>query len=481
MSILIKNANIHVIDLKTRLPFKYGIATLTSAPHVFIRVELSIDGRDSFGISADHLPPKWFTKVPDKSLESEIDEMLDVVEHAVNIAPGLSSHSVFDLWGQIKDLQSEWGNQKNYPPLLYQFGVSLVERAMIEAVCKDAGIPFSQAVRENLFGIEPGKYFKQIENIELSEVLPEEPISHAMVRQTVGLADPLEDEDIPPEELLSDGLPQSIASLISFYGLKHLKIKVFGDLSKDLDRLIRLANIVSAAIPDGFAFTLDGNEIFHSFEEFQEYWNALNSQEELSSFFEHLMFVEQPFHRDIALDPDILADLKNWEERPLMIIDESDERLECMQEALELGYHGTSHKNCKGIFKSLLNACLLHQLRKENPGSTYILSCEDLASVGPISTIQDMGIAGALGINSIERNGHHYFKGLSAFPEEIQKQVLTAHPDLYHRTEEGWPTLTIQNGEISLESINRAPFGIGYVLDTDLFDTVDQWKMKKVK
>jgi hypothetical protein len=476
MTILIKNADIHIIDLKTRLPFKYGIATMTSAPHVFVRVEINIDGRDSFGISADHLPPKWFTKVAEKSLESEIDEMLDVVENAVSIAPGLSASSAFDLWGQILELQNKWGEGKKYPPLLYQFGVSLVERAIIEAVCKDAGISFYEAIRTNLFGVQPGKYFQEIEGFQLNKILPASPIPFANIRQTIGLADPLSDDDIPVEEKLSDGLPQSVQSLIKFYGLKHLKVKLFGDLEKDVNRLTHLADIVKTEIKEGFAFTLDGNEQFHSMDEFKDYWESLISVSGLSMFFSHLMFVEQPFHRDIALDSDVLSGLKDWNKRPLMIIDESNDRLESLQQALQIGYHGTSHKNCKGVFKSLMNACLLYQYRKDNPNEKYILSCEDLASVGPVSTIQDMAVAGALGIDSIERNGHHYFKGLSAFPEEVQKQVLSAHSDLYHPSEAGWPTLSISNGKISLDSINRSHFGVGYVINPELFEPVSQWK-----
>ena len=41
-----------------------GIATMTRLPHVFVRVQLDVDGQAQWGISADHLPPKWFTKVP---------------------------------------------------------------------------------------------------------------------------------------------------------------------------------------------------------------------------------------------------------------------------------------------------------------------------------------------------------------------------------------------------------------------------------
>ena len=69
-----------------------------------------------------------------------------------------------------------------------------------------------------------------------------------------------------------------------------------------------------------------------------------------------------------------------------------------------------------------------------------------------------------LGVTSVERNGHHYFAGLSSWPEPIQAAVQAAHPDLYERSERGWPKLKIRDGRISTTSIVAAPLGVGGVL-----------------
>ena len=68
-------------DLSTRMPFKYGISTMTHLPHVFIRVKTSFAGDAQIGVAADHLPPKWFTKDPDRDPLEEIDDMLSVIEN----------------------------------------------------------------------------------------------------------------------------------------------------------------------------------------------------------------------------------------------------------------------------------------------------------------------------------------------------------------------------------------------------------------
>jgi hypothetical protein len=81
-----------------------------------------------------------------------------------------------------------------------------------------------------------------------------------------------------------------------------------------------------------------------------------------------------------------------------------------------------------------------------------------------------------LGIRSVERNGHHYNAGLSQFPKQIQEQVLVHHPDLYHRSVAGWPTLKIESGTIDITSLHPHPFGVGFVPDVELFQSLTEWR-----
>jgi hypothetical protein len=54
----------HTLPVRMRMPFRYGIVTLTALPHLFIRAQVGVDGRVATGIAADGLAPKWFTKDP---------------------------------------------------------------------------------------------------------------------------------------------------------------------------------------------------------------------------------------------------------------------------------------------------------------------------------------------------------------------------------------------------------------------------------
>lgn len=409
MKLAVRETKLQMFDMHTRMPFRYGIATLEHLHHVFVRVLLEVDGRPQWGIAADHLPPKWFTKDPTTTYEQDVVDMLAVIHHARQIP--LTGTTVHDLWQQLYAAQKQWAT--GYPPLLWNFGVSLVERALIDAFCRATHTTFSTALNTGALGV----------------TWQNKPLRQLIIRHTVGLGDPLTGPD-----KLNDDLPQTLESCIRRYGLTHFKIKLCGNPDADLDRLRQLSHV----LPANAAFTLDGNEQYKTLDDFITFWETVPP-------LPGLIFVEQPLHRDVALT----IDLKTWRDRPPIIIDESDAELASFPTALDLGYAGTSHKNCKGVFKSIANAKLARDRRA-------ILSGEDLANVGPVALLQDLAVAATLGIPHLERNGHHYFRGVSLGAPELLKH----HGDLYQDC--GFTTLDIQNGRINVGSVIDAPFGMAF-------------------
>ena len=142
------------------------------------------------------------------------------------------------------------------------------------------------------------------------------------------------------------------------------------------------------------AFTLDGNENFHTVDAFRDAWDVIAGAPEISDFLCHLLFVEQPLHRAVALSEATGEALRNWHARPALIIDESDGELDSLRVALRRGYSGASHKNCKGVFKGIANACYAAlSTLTPNPSPKgrggMIISGEDLCNVGPVALMQD--------------------------------------------------------------------------------------------
>jgi hypothetical protein len=228
------------------------------------------------------------------------------------------------------------------------------------------------------------------------------------------------------------------------------------------------------------AFTLDGNENFHSVPPFRALWEELRADPALVEFFRGLIFVEQPFYRGIALDPGTAAELLAWPERPPMIIDESDAELDSLRRALAGGYAGTSHKNCKGVFHGIANACLITHRRRVQPAIPLHLSAEDLTNLGPVALQQDLAVLAALGIEHAERNGHHYFAGLSQFPKAIQRDALRYHGDLYTRHADGFPTVNVRDGAIDIGSVVDAPFGVAFEPDLTDFTPLRDWRFESM-
>lgn len=465
------DATLHRTETQTRMPFRFGIAVMTEAPHVFLQCSYEIDSNVVTGIAAEGLLPKWFDKSPEKSAAQEIDEMLLVIRQAVEFARKVSPASVFDLWRQIYDAQMPWAVEQNLPPLLAQFGVSMVERTMLDALARAENCNLSTLLLENRVGIDLGTIHQELTGRVPNEFLPKQPLTKVIARHTVGLSDPLTAANLTPDNRIDDGLPQTLEDCIRFYGLQHFKLKVQGDVEHDLDRLRSVAKVVTQYCGNNYAFTLDGNEQYRKFSKFVELWYRIQTDTSLNSFFERLIFIEQPLFRDVALDPSV-AKITDWENGPPVIIDESDAEIGALEQALERGYAGTSHKNCKGIMKAAAHRCLINHRNATENTSRYQMSGEDLVNMGPVALLQDLAAQAALGNATVERNGHHYYHGLSAFPKSLSQSMLKQHGDLYTSMDDGFARVNITGGELDLTSVNAAPFGIGVELSMDTFQAL---------
>ncbi len=478
MKIRVRQTELFIRNLTLRVPFRYGITTMTRVPHLVVRSAVEIDGKVHVGFAADNLPPKWFTKNPDTDFRDELRDMLAVTKSAAAIACGLpAADSVFAWWQEVYEAQQTQAASRGVPPLLSGFGVSLIERTVIDSFCRAQGLTFADAVRKNALGVRLHAMHPELGSANPADLLPEEVGRSLIVRHTVGLADALDAGD--ENEGADDGLPHTLEEFIREQGLTHFKIKLGGDIEQDRRRLRRIAEVTERLSPR-CAFTLDGNENFRAVEPFRALWEGLRSDPQLERFLTGLLFVEQPFHRNVALSEPAMADLLDWPDRPPMIIDESDASIDSLRVALSGGYAGTSHKNCKGVFKGLANACLIEHRRRAQPGQPWHISAEDLTNLGPIALTQDLAVVATLGIRHVERNGHHYFAGLSQFPDSIQRDVLQHHGDLFARHAGGYPVVRIQGGKVEIGSVLDAPFGVGFEPDLADFTPESLWEYESL-
>jgi hypothetical protein len=458
-----------VLPTRTRFPFRYGIASLTDVPQFFATTQVS-DGRSpAAGLAAEGLPPKWFTKDPTTTFEQDLPQMTEVITHAAGLAVEIARSPIgfFDLWRELNRQQGAWAESRRIAPLLAHLGVSLVERAVLDGLCRLAGEPLHQVVRANGLGLRLGDIYPELGTALPVDLLPPAPLETTRVRHTVGLADALTSTDLAIEDRVTDGLPQDLEASIRAYGLQYFKVKLFGDPERDFPRLRRIVPLLERETSGQWHVTLDGNETFHDFAAFREYWELARAEPALSGLWSHVLVVEQPVHRDHALSGEVAGALAAWPDRPPLIIDESDGTVGDVPRALSLGYAGASHKNCKGIVKGIANAAYL-RMRHGRAGPP-VLTGEDLCILGPVALLQDLSMMALLGISHVERNGHHYYRGLSMLPPSWQRATLESHGDIYRGHPDGFPCLRIEDGRLDLRSVNAAPFGVAPALDPSVF------------
>jgi hypothetical protein len=464
MTVSVAGVRRRVLEMPLRTPFHFGDAAYRELPHLFLAVELDGDHAGATGVAADHLSPLWFHADPDVTFEEGLDATHEVVAAAADRALDVAGESAFDYWRDLYAAQASWAADTDHPPLLWAFGVSLVERAVIDAVCRATETTFAAAVRANPLGIELGAIHPELAGTEPADYLPAEPSRRLDVRHTVGASDSLTADDLGPGERLDDGLPETLREYVERDGLSAFKVKLTGDVARDADRL----SAVEAALAGrDYAVTLDANEQYGDPASFRRDWAALTARADADDLLSRVRYVEQPLARGDALTDAARETFTSWTDRPPVVVDESDGELDSLRRALACGYAGTSHKNCKGVFKGVANACYLEHRRRENPDRAFVLTGEDLSTVGPVSLQQDLAVMATLGVDDVERNGYHYFRGESALPESVQSALLDAHGDLYRRHEDGFAALDVADGALELESVVEAPFGRALELDVE--------------
>ncbi|MDA7912591.1 hypothetical protein N9B07_02335, partial [Akkermansiaceae bacterium] len=103
--------------MRTRFPFRYGIAAMTELPHVFLSAKVTIDEVEIVGLSSEGLPPKWFTKNPETTFEQDLPEMLQAIEQAVKFGRVVEEDSLFAWWQKVYSKQDAWADKNGVPPL----------------------------------------------------------------------------------------------------------------------------------------------------------------------------------------------------------------------------------------------------------------------------------------------------------------------------------------------------------------------------
>ena len=212
--------------VKLRLPFRFGVVTLTEAPQVFVQALVRLaDGREGEGASAELLVPKWFDKSPDLSNADNFDQLRRSLDIARRHVLDAGTDTAFGLSAAVEAMHHAACAQAGLNGLVASFGLALIERAIIDALGRLEGVSVFQLVRTNGIGLTAATA-KDLGGFDLDAFLAElRPAPSIFARHTVGLVDALTQAETAGKRL-DDGLPESLEEVIAAYGHRHFKLKV---------------------------------------------------------------------------------------------------------------------------------------------------------------------------------------------------------------------------------------------------------------
>jgi len=464
----VREVRLYERDVHLRMPFRFGVVTLTEAPQCFVRVRIELaDGRSQWGGAAELLAPKWFDKNLALSNEDNFDQLRLALRLAADAYIDGKARTAFGHFAAHYAEQIETCASHGLNSLVANYGPAQLDRAILDALFLALGCSFYEGIRDNLAGVDPallGSRASDLAGFDLPRFLARlTPAASIAARHTVGLVDVIGGH---PGQV-GDDLPESLEEVVAAYGHRHFKLKVGGNLDADLARLIEIAAVLDR-MAEPYFVTLDGNEQYNDIAALLELWRRMQDAPQLQQLIAGILFIEQPITRTHALDGDIsaLSSVKP------VIIDESDDELSVFPRARSLGYTGVSSKCCKGLYKSILNAARCAHWNAEAGVPRYFMTGEDLTTQAGLAVQQDLALVNVIGIRHVERNGHHYVNGMTGLSPSEQARFLAAHPNLYENRF-GAVRLKIHAGQLDIGSLAGPGFASGAYPDWEELKSID--------
>jgi hypothetical protein len=422
------------------MPFRFGAATVTGAPQVFVFAQIETeDGRHRLGATAELMVPKWFNKDPALTPEQTVAQL----RRALSIAR--------DRYLERRGFDTAFGHhaachaavldacaREGIPGLAAAFGPAQIDKAILDALLRAYARDVFAGLRDNIAGLD-ARLTPDIDDAAIAAWLQSRnPPPRVMVRHTVGMADPV------------DNLPVIFRQT----GCRYFKLKLSGDVAADTERLGLIARTLDSEAID-YRVTLDANEQYGSRDALTALGDVLLHESRFENFLQRLLYVEQPLPRDLTF----AAPLGTFGDSFAVIVDEAESDYDAFPKAVALGYRGISSKACKGLYKSLINGVRASRW-SDGGGPRTFVAAEDLTCQAGLAVQQDTALLAFHGIAHAERNGHHFVGGFPATPAEEIEAFRAAHPDLYD-VRDGAVRLAICGGALAIGSLAQPGFASG--------------------
>ena len=336
----------------------------------------------------------------------------------------------------------------------------MLDRAVLDAVCRLLGASFWSGMRSNVAGLAAHPVIADLGPFDFSAFLAGlQPVRSIEARHTVSMLDRITAMDPGDPSRPDDGLPATLDEVVNAYGQRCFKLEVSGDLRADLDRLTRIAAVLDT-IAGPLHVTLDGNERYDDVEAVVELWSRMEEAPALQRLCAATLYIAQPIRRELALSRSVAALARL---RPV-VIDASDGELDALVRARPLGYSGVSSRSDRGVYRALVNLARCRVWNASGGEGGFFQTGEDLAAPAGLALQQDLALVALLGLADVERQGHQVLDGFAGRPSADAEAFHAAHADLYDRDGDD-VRLSIRAGKLALGSLECAGFGSAVVPD----------------
>src|SRR5437660_6723281 len=137
-------------------PFRFGAVVINATPQAFVRVEIEVEGRGTaVGASAEFLVPKWFDKRPQLSPDQTVAELRRSLLIAQKLYLGRTGFdTAFGLHAACIGAQVEACAREDIPPLAAAYGPAEIDKAILDALLRGAGVNFFDGMISNIAGLD---------------------------------------------------------------------------------------------------------------------------------------------------------------------------------------------------------------------------------------------------------------------------------------------------------------------------------------
>jgi len=365
-NVSILSAGLHFIEVKTRVPYKFGQQVLEEITCARAKVRVrSGSGREAEGWGETPLSVGWVWPSTTLGYTEREDRLKDFTcriarafgefggkGHPLEIGHAFQEQVLKEL---LAEEAAEYPDQDPLPYLGGLACLSAFDLAMYDAYGIANGVKVFDAFGKEFLGSDLSRYLEpDTDGVTFQGRYPDEFLvarpDTVPVWHSVGGTDPLEESELTGDEP-DDGYPILLRDWIQRDGLNCLKIKLPGaDQEWDYQRL-RAIGII--AREEGVEHLCTD---FNCTVKEPAYVNEIldRLKEEDPDTLGRILYVEQPFPYDLEANR---IDVHSVSERCALLMDESAHDWKYVRLGRQLGWSGTALKTCKTLTGAILSLC----------------------------------------------------------------------------------------------------------------------------